>query len=275
MVAVILLRAVRVLRLEGHSVATVVLQAGHVQAGVPGAVQQFGGGADAAEQRGVVARRVAGIKADLVVAVFRITRPQQNRKPRVGKRGGAQLHLGQLAAVAIDLAGIHGSFATRCLVEAAVGEALHRGRVVPDVEAAGDIGLRQPGARGAGGPRDVPGRRPGAGPGAQVDDAAGVVDRHAVTQHQHLVGVGTADEHAGLAARPAGLHHTQAGHRGQRVNQGHVAPLLDGLAVDDGDTSGQVDHCAGNAGGCYHDVFRRVRVGLCDCRTGNGGQHGR
>ena len=80
--------------------------------------------------------------------------------------------------------------------------------------------------------------------GAEIECArgvGGVVQRHAVAQHQHLVGVGAADEHAGVAARSAGLADMDARNRGQRVGQRRVAALLDGLAVDDRDAGGNVD----------------------------------
>lgn len=69
----------------------------------------------------------------------------------------------------------------------------------------------------------------------------GIIQRHAVAQHQHLIGIGAANKHTGVASRSAGLADMDAGNRGQRVGQGRVATLLDGLAVDDRDAGGNVD----------------------------------
>ncbi len=93
---------------------------------------------------------------------------------------------------------------------------------------------------------------------AEIERARGIgciVQRHAVTQHQHLVGVGAANEHAGIAAGAPGLADTQARDGGECVGQRRVATLLDGLSIDHRDAGGDVVHRCRNARG-GNDDFR-------------------
>ena len=97
----------------------------------------------------------------------------------------------------------------------------------------------------------------------------GIVHRHAVAQHQHLIGIGAANKHAGVAARSAGLADMDAGNRGQRVGQRRVAALLDGLAVDHRDAGGNVDDRRRDARRGDHSFRRHLRRlvgerGRCD-----------
>ena len=121
---------------------------------------------------------------------------------------------------------------------------------------------------------------------AEIERAARIariVDGDAVTQHQHVIGVGTADEHAGLAAGAARLHDAQARHGAERIDQADVAALLDGAAVDDGHAGRKVCNGARNTRRGDGDVFRRIGVGLRiqgarkDCGQGSKKQdtHGR
>ena len=104
----------------------------------------------------------------------------------------------------------------------------------------------------------------GEGIDAEVERAGcvgGIVQRHAVAQHQHGVRVGAADEHAGIAAGTAGLADADAGDGGERIGQRGVAAFLDGLAVDHRDAGGDVEHRRGDARGGDDDF-----AGWRECR---------
>ena len=91
----------------------------------------------------------------------------------------------------------------------------------------------------------------------EVERAGGlgrVVDRHAVAQHQHVVGIRAAHEEAGLPAGPAGRHHAHAGDVRQRVDQGVEAVLLDHLPRHHRHARGDAVDLGGDARGGHHDV---------------------
>ncbi len=214
--------------------------------------------------------RVKGGKAKLIEVGPRLPPAQIGREPRALHRRETEIHHRLAGGKAVGRAGVD-ALALRRVVEAAFGAGFGTEAVVELARHAGQARGAEHRARQAERQFRRAVSRAGALAADQVDHAADgagavqarhrpahhldsfevvqrvgteieraarigrVVHRHAVTQHQHVVGIGAAHEHAGIAAGAAGLHHPHAGDGTQCLGQRGVAALLDGRAVDDRD----------------------------------------
>ncbi len=295
-------RLVRVGRVQRLIIAAIVLQVTKIELRLQHAASEQRADTDAPEQGRVVTggvRVVEGRKALRVEAEHRPACPHQQRQPGSRHRRVAEIERADLVGKGIGHAGVDALALRRGVVAAQLIELQH-GRVV---ELAGDARehLAVAHLRGIAGGHVGGKMRPRlrAAPGDDVDDSAdgagavqrghraandldplhvgqrvhaeiecapgvgGVVDRHAVAQHQHLVGVGAAHEHAGVAAGTARLGDAQTGNVFQRLGQREIGVVLDLLARDHADAGGDVGERRGHAGGGDHDV------GLRDARHRN------
>ncbi len=287
------------------------LQARDEEVRFPHAVKQRAGDADPPKNRivdALIEIWVVVREAQLIEAEHGAARPQERGDPGALDRGNAEFENPGGRSIRIERAGID-ALTPRGGVEATIGGVLHAQIVVEDAGLAREPGPALEGARIAGGDVGRRDRPAGALAGDDIDHAAHgaravearhraadhldaidvaervdakivgavrvrrIVDRHAVAQHQHLVGVGAADERAGVAALAARLHDVHPRHRAQRLDQRAVAAGVDGRAIDDGDAGGDLVDQRGDAGGGDDLVGQLGGIVLCEGgqRKHNGG----
>ena len=287
-------------------VAPAVLGRGEAQAGGPGAAEQRFLPAELAIPAAILAGVIRVIARDAVEPEIGLPPAQQPFHPRPRLRRPAQPGGGEIPAEAVPLPeaplearrGRVGPLGREVLGGEQIVECADRpGGASPGAEApvaaAGELAVGEEGAvrrRPAGDEVHHPADRRGAiergGRAAQdldplhieqqiiaeVEGAIGlrrVVQRHAIQQHQDRAGGIAANEAAGLLAEPPRRHQPETGHRGQRLGEGLVAPLLDIAAGEDGDGGGHALLRGRHAGGGDDGV----RDGLLGTRRG--GQRGK